>query len=163
MSPIRFVTGDGCRALIATDVSFDCRFCASLLGVTLFRPPSTLLLSSVTLTFGPTTAWLPSTPGTKTSMQAESAETRTRETRFLTASSLSLSLGPAGPTKPRAPVRRSAHSETRRGRNSLEFHLLRRRLPPTPRAKRRLVATKPAGMPVHLYPFWGIPSALHFR
>src|SRR6266550_7917181 len=66
MSPIWPVTGEG-SGLIATVVSFDWRFCASLLGVTLPVPPSTLLLSLVTFAFGPTIAWLPWAPGAKTS------------------------------------------------------------------------------------------------
>ena len=69
MSPIWPVTGEG-SGLIATVVSFDWRFCASLLGVTLPVPPSTLLLSLVTFAFGPTIAGLPWAPDTKTSAQA---------------------------------------------------------------------------------------------
>src|SRR5215207_6099599 len=107
MSPTWPVTGEG-LPLIATEVSFDWRFCASLLGVTLFSPPSTLLLSSVTLTLGPTTAWLPSTLGTKTSVQAKNAETRTRETRLLMAPSLSSLLGPRGPTRPGVHAQRNS-------------------------------------------------------
>src|SRR5512132_1609993 len=94
MSPTRPVTGEACRSLIETVVSFDWRFCASLLGVTFPSPPSTLLLSLVTLTFGPTTAWLPSTLGENTSAQAKSADTRASGRRFVITPSLSLSLGP---------------------------------------------------------------------
>jgi hypothetical protein len=54
-SPTRPVTGEA-TGLIEMVGSFDCRFCASLLGVTFPMPPSTLLLSFVTLTFGPTVA-----------------------------------------------------------------------------------------------------------
>ena len=77
------MTGEACRSLIETVVSFDWRFCASLLGVTFPSPPSTLLLSLVTLTFGPTTAWLPSTLGENTSAQAKTADTRANERRFV--------------------------------------------------------------------------------
>jgi hypothetical protein len=57
MSPTCPVRGDR-AGLIETVVSFDWRFWASLLGVTFAIPPSMLLLSSVTLVFGPTIAWL---------------------------------------------------------------------------------------------------------
>src|SRR5262245_9328684 len=131
MSPTRPVTGDACRSLIATVVSFDWRFCASLLGVTFPSPPSTFALSSVTLTLGPTTAWLPSTLGTKTSVHAKSAETRTRGMRLLIASSLSLP-GTRGSYQTLSALAVLGQRNPRRGRISREFRLGQRRPPPDP-------------------------------
>src|SRR4029453_796464 len=137
MSPIWPVTGEACPSLIETLVSFDWRFCASLLGVTFPIPPSTLLLSSVTLTLGPTTAWLPSTLGENASAQAKSADTRASKRRFLITPSLSLSLGPWVPTKPRtaspAAVAVRAQRNSPRSRNLARGSLYRRRLPRPPR------------------------------
>src|SRR4029450_9793679 len=175
---------EACRSLIETVVSFDWRFCASLLGVTFPIPPSTLLSSLVTLTLGPTTAWLPSTLGENTSAQAKSADTRASKRRFLITPSLSLSLGPWGPTKPRtaSPAavavrvqRNSPHSSNTRARcvtvpsRAPPDPPLSRRPPrvsldldASPAPARRPPATKASGSVVDLYPFWGIPAQLHF-
>src|SRR3990170_9166249 len=72
MSPTFPVTGDA-AVLIDTVGSFAWRLRASLLGVVFAFPPSTLLLSSVTLTSPPATAWPPMTVGTSVRLSARPA------------------------------------------------------------------------------------------